>query len=155
MTNANLTVTELRNLIKELNPQATGLSKLRKAELVDMLDKLRAPAEIGSEVHKQAEKYNRQVGEPQVFQGAMHEAADDLDVASEAAYEQFEKAVDELVEALIKPQVVAVRRGRRVVLGKVIDMVHRKSMTAPVLLVVQDLDRPTTRTLHAPQDVAV
>lgn len=72
-----------------------GLSKMRKAELVALLAELAEladmtghwaeqgagvdpeaaqPFEIGTKLHEQAEAYDAAVGEPQVYQGAMHEA---------------------------------------------------------------------------------
>lgn len=76
------TVAQLRDMIQtEFGTQAP--SKLRKLELAQYLDDLRANEQAAQEQSADAyqralaEQYAATVGEPQVFQGAMHEVSED------------------------------------------------------------------------------
>lgn len=108
---SNLTIAQLRSEIsahpRVVNGDypLPGLSKMRKAELSALLAELTdeneaadmtghwaeqgagvdpetaQPFKIGTKLHEQAEAYDAAVGEPQVYQGAMHEA-EAVDVAA-------------------------------------------------------------------------
>jgi hypothetical protein len=68
---ASLTVPQLRERILADDPTARGLSRLRKGELIALLRELES---------KRAEN-EKLAGEPQVFQGAMHETSQEREDA--------------------------------------------------------------------------
>lgn len=170
------TIPQIIEEIKSLDPKATHLSKMRKAELESVLARLKAEASdpeveaMQSAEDGQAaarEWFGREIGEPQVYQGAMHEDY----VTSEAAYAEFASQIDALVEE--EQRMVAKRTGKvaydnvtavvlvagKEVRGKVVDTVLRDGQTIDVrptlsvgggrvLLVVAHEGHPTRRTLH-------
>lgn len=100
----------------------------------------------------------QQVGEPKIFQGALHEATKGLIVASS---EEDQEVVDHgrtVAEQLDREhatwlgRAVTVRSMGRTVHGKVFDVVPGADGTGRVCLVVQH-EGKLTRTLHAPADV--
>lgn len=183
---ASLTVPQLRERILADHPNRTGLSKLRKGELITLLRELedqRAVLEAepefieGSQTPEEGREQARQwydpsVGEPKVFQGAMHEATtpdtigDTLRVLSGSLAgvgEKLTKMARPMRDAARKLGVVAwanrtavIRSMGRTVRGKVVDTVLRTpgpDGTGRVCLVVQHDGHPTRRTLHALADV--
>lgn len=156
------TIPQIIEEIKTLDPNATHLSKMRKAELESVLARLKAEAsdpevEDDMEVVQSAEDgqaaarewYGREVGEPRVYQGAMHEV---ISEEQRAAARQTGAVAYAHVTAVVQVAGKEVR-------GKVVDTVLRDGQATDVrptlsvgggrvLLVVAHEGHPTRRTLH-------
>jgi hypothetical protein len=157
-----LTVPELRKLAKELTDDS--VSKLRKAELIDVIEKSRALTDLDN----QATAYITD-GELQDFVGSALSAASGIGQLGGAMqafgtvlHEQFETFTaaerQELNEAKYrgryegKPAVVQMRK--HVIEGTVTDRVHRGSELLLVLRHAEDAGHPRV-TLHRAVDVLV
>lgn len=189
----NHTVAQLRNMINdEFGKQAP--SKLRKLEMAQYLDDLRANeqaanalpggrvAELSAEDQLARDGYAPSVGEPQVFQGAMHEHADvvadtfrtlagnahGVAQAMTGLTPAMRVAAKALGSVAYDGLVAIVQSMGRTVRGKVVDTVLREEQvtemrrslcvgTGRVLLVVEHPKaapgRAATRTLHRLVDV--
>jgi hypothetical protein len=162
------TVPELRAAIKELDPQRPT-SKLRKAELVTLLAELTAKRTAEAvELDRVFSSGAASLGEPQVYQGAMHEAEREAteavdqvineeladvapttrELASGKPELNLRKAARDLARVAWANQVATVRSMGHTVRGQVVDVVLREpgeDGMGRVCLVIQHRQRAETR----------